>query len=109
MWRMNRSRFSLFVFISMKSLCSKVMAFITSKHQMLQTIPHNNYPIYYSCRPSHLHAQTDTIKLFDEINTKDIQNLPVYNILDDIRQSLELKKNLLLEASPGAGKSVYED
>ena len=84
------------------------MAFIPpSKYQLLlQTIPHHNYQTYYSddhTYLSRLYAQTDTI-LFDEIKTKDIEELPVYNILDDIRQSLELKNNLLLEASPGAGK-----
>ena len=111
MWRMNRSLFSLFVFISMISLCSQVVAFVPpSKYQLLlQSIPHHNYPTYYSDDQkyvsSYLYAQTDTI-LFDEIKTKDIEELPVYNILDDIRQSLELKNNLLLEASPGAGKTT---
>jgi len=87
------------------------MAFLPpSKCQLLlQSIPHHSYPTYYSCHQKYvsscLYAQTDTI-LFDEIKTKDIQNLPVYNILDDIRQSLELKNNLLLEASPGAGKTT---
>jgi len=105
----NRSLFSLFVFII--SLCSKVMAFIPpSKYQLLlQSIPHHNYPpTYCSCHHTYLsclYAQTDTI-LFDEIKTKDIEELPVYNILDDFRQSLELKNNLLLEASPGAGKTT---
>ena len=111
MWRMNRSLFSLFVFISVINLCSKVVAFIppSRHHVLLQSIQHQNNPTYYNGYQKYLsclYAQTDTI-LFDEIQTKDIHDLPVYNILDNIRQSLELKKNLLLEASPGAGKSAY--
>ena len=44
--------------------------------------------------------------LFDEIKTSDIIDLPIYNILDTIRESLCEKPNLLLEAAPGAGKTT---
>jgi len=86
------------------------MAFIPpSKYQLLlRSIPHHNYQTYYSDDHTYLsclYAQTNTIS-FDEIKTKDIEELPVYNILDNVRHSLELKNNLLLEASPGAGKTT---
>ena len=32
--------------------------------------------------------------------------LPIHDVLDDIRQSLSIKPNLLLEAPPGAGKTT---
>ena len=44
--------------------------------------------------------------LFDEIKTSDIIDLPIYNVLDTIRESLCEKPNLLLEAAPGAGKTT---
>jgi ATP-dependent helicase HrpB len=43
--------------------------------------------------------------LIDEIST-DIENLPIYSILDSIRESINDKPNLLLEAAPGAGKTT---
>lgn len=47
-----------------------------------------------------------SLNLFDEINANDIQDLPIYNILDSIRSSVNEKPNLLLEAAPGAGKTT---
>ena len=44
--------------------------------------------------------------LFDEINTRDIHDLPIYSILNDLRESIQNKPNLLLEAAPGAGKTT---
>ncbi|KAL3764071.1 hypothetical protein ACHAW5_010441 [Stephanodiscus triporus] len=44
--------------------------------------------------------------LFDEIGSKDIEDLPIYSILDPIRESFQDKPNLLLEAAPGAGKTT---
>jgi len=37
--------------------------------------------------------------LFDEIGSKDIEDLPIYSILDPIRECFQNKPNLLLEAS----------
>ena len=44
--------------------------------------------------------------LLDEINAEIIQDLPIYSILDSIRESIVEKPNLLLEAAPGAGKTT---
>ncbi|KAL7544105.1 hypothetical protein ACHAXR_013583 [Thalassiosira sp. AJA248-18] len=44
--------------------------------------------------------------LFDEVRIDDVQDLPIYSILDSIRESLKDKPNLLLEAAPGAGKTT---
>lgn len=44
--------------------------------------------------------------LFDEIGSKDIEDLPIYSILDPIRECFQNKPNLLLEAAPGAGKTT---
>lgn len=55
-------------------------------------------------RPNEL-VSTTRISLFDEIKA-DIKSLPIYSILDEIRDSIRNKPNLLLEASPGAGKTT---
>jgi ATP-dependent helicase HrpB len=48
--------------------------------------------------------------LFDDIRSEDIEGdverLPIFSILDPIRESLQDKPNLLLEAAPGAGKTT---
>ena len=46
------------------------------------------------------------ISLFNEIQEDEITSLPIYSILDEIREALGSKPNLLLEASPGAGKTT---
>lgn len=47
-------------------------------------------------------SSVDTI-----LKTNDaVQRLPICKILDDVRQSVREKNNLLLEASPGAGKTT---
>jgi ATP-dependent helicase HrpB len=52
-------------------------------------------------------AATSQRVLFDEIvAVQEIQDLPIYNIIDSIRSSLQDKPNLLLEAMPGAGKTT---
>ncbi|EJK71838.1 hypothetical protein THAOC_06680 [Thalassiosira oceanica] len=44
--------------------------------------------------------------LFDSVDTASIDRLPIYDIIDDIRGAFRGdKSNLLLEASPGAGKT----
>jgi len=48
---------------------------------------------------------TTRISLFNEVKA-DIQSLPIYSILDEVRDSIKTKPNLLLEASPGAGKTT---
>ena len=49
---------------------------------------------------------TQSQTLFDQVNTEDIQDLPIYNIVDTIQDALREKPNLLLEAAPGAGKTT---
>jgi len=44
--------------------------------------------------------------LIDDIRTRDIENLPIYSILNSILESMDEKPNLLLEAPPGAGKTT---
>ena len=39
-------------------------------------------------------------------SNKELKQLPIYDILEPIRMSLETKSNLLLQASPGAGKTT---
>jgi len=46
------------------------------------------------------------ISLFNEVREDEITSLPIYSILDEIRDALGSKPNLLLEASPGAGKTT---
>ena len=66
-------------------------------------MPQSNHVILASSRMT-LHALPRS--LFDEISTTDMMDLPIHNILDSIRESVKEKPNLLLEASPGAGKTT---
>ena len=44
--------------------------------------------------------------LFDSVDTASIDRLPIYEVIDEIRDAFRSgKSNLLLEASPGAGKT----
>ncbi len=56
------------------------------------------------------HHKSSSPSLLDEIQSSDtsdtIQNLPIYNILDSIKDGIYEKNNLLLQASPGAGKTT---
>ena len=56
-----------------------------------------------------LHSSTKLYhagSLFEEIDSSHIRDLPIYEILDSIRDSVSVKQNLLLEAAPGAGKTT---
>ncbi len=54
----------------------------------------------------HLLLAHKSSSLLDEIQSDRIQNLPIYNILDSIKDGIHEKNNLLLQASPGAGKTT---
>ena len=60
--------------------------------------------------PHHHHVRGRTCHrstLFDSVDTASIDRLPIYDIIDDIRGAFRSSKsNLLLEASPGAGKTT---
>ena len=52
-----------------------------------------------------LSSHTNRI-LFDNVDTNYIQDLPIYGILESVKECIQTKPNLLLEAPPGAGKST---
>ncbi|KAL9185797.1 hypothetical protein ACHAXT_003574 [Thalassiosira profunda] len=60
----------------------------------------------YNCNRSERIALAQSGTLFDEIATDDIRDLPIYDILDSVREAASSKANLLLEAAPGAGKTT---
>ncbi|KAL7469346.1 hypothetical protein ACHAXS_009610 [Conticribra weissflogii] len=66
------------------------------------TTPINDAPKHGAFIASHALRST----LFDEIDASSIRDLPIYGILDSVKASLSEKPNLLLEASPGAGKTT---
>jgi HrpA-like RNA helicase len=67
-----------------------------------------HFTFHGRCFASILDSGKET--LFDDIRSEDIEGdvarLPIYSILDPIRESLRDKPNLLLEAAPGAGKTT---
>lgn len=65
------------------------------------TLPSANYNAGHSLQ----RWSPQRLSLMDEIST-DIQQLPIAAILDSIKESIKEKPNLLLEASPGAGKTT---
>lgn len=44
--------------------------------------------------------------LLDDVDTNHLQDLPINGILDSVKESIQIRPNLLLEASPGAGKTT---
>jgi ATP-dependent helicase HrpB len=54
----------------------------------------------------HSSQSSSQTTLLDYINTIHLQDLPINDILNSVKESIQTKPNLLLEAAPGAGKTT---
>ena len=102
---MGGGRFAL-AFFPCLGIIRKSTAFTTAHNRITLTQRHNEFDnsgVRCFTLLSHNSIQKT---LFDEIGSEDIEGLPIFNILDPIRESLQGKPNLLLEAAPGAGKTT---
>jgi ATP-dependent helicase HrpB len=61
-----------------------------------------SYSTRSSCNNCLLHSRI----LLDDVDTNHLQDLPINVILDSVKESIQTRPNLLLEASPGAGKTT---
>lgn len=75
--------------------CASLMAFSPSTRST-----HQNHQI-----TSPLYS-TSSHTIFDDVAAVHLQDLPIYGILDSVKESIRTKSNLLLEAAPGAGKTT---
>ena len=73
---------------------TKLMAFSPSTHQQ-----------HHQITSSSLYSKSSRT-IFDDIDTVHLQDLPITGILDSVKESMQTKPNLLLEAAPGAGKTT---
>jgi len=91
----------LVVSFNMRTNINSVAAFLVPLGSSSEIQPSIHY-----VRNSKTFLNSQRLSLMDKVKEDNIQNLPIYNILDSIQESIREKPNLLLEASPGAGKTT---
>src|SRR6056300_1356729 len=84
----------------MNVVLSLFLCYITPKLRAFSPPPLTSY----STRSSYclLHSRI----LLDDVDINHLQDLPINGILDSVKESIQTRPNLLLEASPGAGKTT---
>ena len=100
--------YALAIFFCM-GIIRKSTAFTTVHNRIKLTRRHTEFDISglrVRCFTTLLRHSSIQKTLFDEIISEDIEGLPIFDLLDSIRKSLQDKPNLLLEAAPGAGKTT---
>ena len=103
----------IIIIFSVMMRLGKLMAFTSSSGDKYYRLNHYHINLSWDINWGRASSSTSSTSLrqsqtslFDEINTRDIHDLPIYSILNDLRESIQNKPNLLLEAAPGAGKTT---
>ena len=85
----------------MNVVLSLFLCYITPKLTAFSPPPQTSYSTRNSCNCL-FHSR----KLLDDVDINHLQDIPINGILDSVKESIQTKPNLLLEASPGAGKTT---
>ena len=101
----------ILLLVSCVSTKLMAMAFSPPSTTTCSTHQHHHYLSHHLSSNSRsditsLHSQSSQTILFDDIDTIHLQDLPINDVLDSVKESVQTKSNLLLEAAPGAGKTT---